>query len=46
MKLLLAGLAASALWSVVAVPMLRARVLITGENGAKGSRAAMQAVSD
>ena len=41
MKLLLAGFAASALWSVGAVPMLRAQVLITGEDGGKGSRSAM-----
>ena len=41
MKLLLGGFAASALRSVGAVPMLRAKVLITGENGSKGVRAAM-----
>jgi len=41
MKRLLAGFAKSALWSVVAVPMPSAQVLITGENGGKGSTAVM-----
>ena len=41
MKRLAAGFAKSALWSVVAVQMLSAQVLITGENGGKGSRAVM-----
>ena len=41
MKRFLAGFAASALFSVVTVQALRAQVLITGENGGKGSRAIM-----
>ena len=41
MKRLLGGFAASALWSLFIVNALPAQVLITGENGGKGSQAVM-----